>query len=750
MTTTTDDDDETAQVAGAAEPTEPAEPNEPSPGDGSAGDAPRARADAAETAVAADAPPAGAAPAERSPGRATRWWRAVRREWPLALELVAVTSFVFARPTLASLGRSPETFLSRGADWYQVALFAVLLVVVPALVAIAVDVAGNLAGPRVRTLVHAALLGALFALAAWQIGEQFTADMRLLPVGGPLCVAVGLGAAALRYSSDAFATFLRYASVAALVFLGQFLFASPSAALVLGGRHVGLDPEVTAVVSEAVGEDAPPVVVLVFDGMPTELLLDGEGRIDAGLYPNLAELVGTSTWSRNHTTVAPVTLKAIPAIVSGRLNDETVAPVTSEYPHNLFTLLGGVYDVHADEPITGLCPVGVCPLPDASPFGDLVGDATDVWKLQVRGLPAPEHFIPGAFDDRYGRFSDWIDAQDFRRGDRPDAFFLHSMLPHDPWGYLPDGSRYGALGGPTGLFADMWGDAGTAVGRQRHVLHMQASDRLVGQLMDEMQAAGTFDDALVVVTADHGYAFEPNSSMRGASEENFDEILWTPLIVKAPGQDAPEVDDRNVLTIDILPTIADTLGIDLPWDDVEGVPATEADRDPADKSIADWGWNTLPADDDGIAHVDGEEGFERVLETAAVTGDGPLAFWDRTDGAHGDLVGTQVDDLSAGEPREEVIDVQRLDMWRDVDLDRPPLEVMGTGFLPLDVSVAIAVDGTVAAVVPPDATPYGVSAVHGLLWPEALSEGDNEITMYVVDGPATEPVLHELAVRGRG
>jgi hypothetical protein len=40
--------------------------------------------------------------------------------------------------------------------------------------------------------------------------------------------------------------------------------------------------------------------------------------------------------------------------------------------------------------------------------------------------------------------------------------------------------------------------------------------------------------------------------------------------------------------------------------------------------------------------------------------------------------------------------------------------------------------------------------VHALLWREALSEGENEITMYVVDGPATEPVLHELAVRGSG
>jgi hypothetical protein len=630
-----------------------------------------------------------------------------------------------------------------------VILFAVLLVVVPALVAIAIDVAGNLAGPRVRQLVHAALLGGLLSLVAWQIGEQIT-DMRVLPVGGPVCLAVGFGAAVLRYRSDAFATFLRYASVAALVFLVQFMFMSPSTAVVLGGRHIDVDPEVTAVVSEAVGDNPPPVVVVVLDGLPTELLLDGDGQIDAELYPHLAELVGTSTWYRNHTTVAPVTLKAVPAIVSGRLSEDTVAPVASEYPHSLFTMLGGVYDVHASEPITGLCPVDLCPLPDTSPYRELVGDAAGVWKVQMRGESAPEHYIPGAFDDRLGRFDAWMDAQDFERGERPDAYYLHLMLPHDGWDYLPDGSRYGTLGGRTGLFAFDWGELGAEVGRQRHVLQMQTTDRLLGQLMDELRAAGTFDDSLVVVTADHGYAFESHSSLRGVTEDNFDEIMWTPLIVKAPGQETGEVDDRNVLSVDILPTIADTLGIDLPWDDVDGVPAADAERDPADKSIADWGWNSLEADDDGMVRVDGEEGFERVLAGDPVPGEGPLAFWDRTDGAHGDLVGRRVDDLSAGEPREEVIDVQRLDMWRDVDLERPPLEVMGTGFLPLDVSVAIAVDGTVAAVVPPDATPYGVSAVHALLWPEALGEGENEITMYVVDGPATEPVLHELAVRGSG
>lgn len=692
----------------------------------------------ADPPVTADSDVAGPSPVRRLLGR----------EWPLALEVVALTSFIVARPLLASLGRSPETFLSRGADWTDVIVFAGLLVLLPAAVPVAVGALANVAGPRARAAVHLVLVGGLVAVVAWQVGGQFT-RMHLLPLGGAACAAVGAGAAVLRHRTEWLGRFLRYSSVAALVFLAQFLFASPTSAIVLGGRHGGPDAEATAALKAALGDDAPPVVVLVFDGLPTGLLLDGQGRIDAELYPNLAELAGTSTWYRNHTTVAPMTLRAVPAILAGQVREQTVAPVTGRYPENLFTMLGGVYDIHASEPITGLCPVSMCSGPPGSPLNELAADARGLWDLQIRGLPHVEHWIPGAFDDRRGQLDAWITAQDFGRGDRPDAFIVHSLLPHDPWRYLPDGSTYAAMPSPLGLFADHWGTAGAAVGRQRHVLQLQATDALVGRIMDEMRAAGTFDDALFVVTADHGYAFVPESRMRGLAEDNFDQIMWVPLIVKGPGQEAGEVDDRNVQTVDILPTIADELGVDLPWDDLDGVPAASAQRDPADKSAADWGWSTLRSDDGGPVQVDGEAGFARVLESEAVAGEGALALWDRTGQAHGELVGRHVDELDRGEARPEAVTVQELHRWDDVDPELLPLELMATAGLPVDVSVAVAVDGTVAAVVPPEPTAYGIAAVQAMLWPGALAAGHNEITMYVVDGPPEAPVLHELAVEAR-
>ncbi|HEX6420426.1 MAG TPA: sulfatase-like hydrolase/transferase [Acidimicrobiales bacterium] len=624
---------------------------------------------------------------------------AARREAGLALELVALTAFVAARPLLGSLGRSPETFLARGADWTDVVVFTLLVVLVPAAAPVATGLAARLAGGRVRAAVHVLLVGALAGLAAWQLARDRT-DIQLLPLGLPLGVVAGAGVAVLRHRTELLGQFLRYAAVAALLYPAQFLLASPTSAIVLGGRHGSADPEATAAVARAVGDDPPPVVLLIFDGLPTGLLLDGEGRIDAGLYPNLAALAGTGTWYRNHTTVAPMTLRAVPAILSGRLADRTVAPVTSRYPRNLFTLLGGVYDVHADEVLTGLCPVSMCPAPPGWPVDELVGDARELWGKQARGEHAPAHFVPGIFHDRQGRLGAWLAAQDFGRGERPDLFVVHAMLPHDPWWFLPDGSSYEPLPDPRGLFADHWGPSGAGVGRQRHVLQTQAVDTFVGRIMDEMRAAGRFDDALFVVTADHGYAFDAGARMRGLDERNVDDILWTPLIVKSPRQREPVVDDRNVLSVDVLPTMADELGVELPWEDLDGVPASEAARDPADKEVADWEWSTLRSGDGGPVAVDGEAGLAEVLAQEAVAGDGPLAVWDRTGQAHGELVGRQVRSLAAGAARRESVDVTELDRWADVDTRVPPLEIAGLTDAPAGTTVAVTVNGTVAAVVP--------------------------------------------------
>jgi hypothetical protein len=683
----------------------------------------------------------------------------VRREKALVSELTALTGFVVVRPVLDIFGASPEAFLSRATGGWEVVVFALVVAVVPLLALSAVGAISGLLGDKVRQGVHLLTVAVLAALGAMQLVPMD--ETWLLVVAATL---VGLAIAALRWRFEAARTFLRYASVGMLVFVGQFLFMSPTSGL-FGGRSGGADPAVADTVSSAVGDDAPPVVFVVMDALPTESLLDGDGHIDADLYPNFARLAGDGTWYRNHTTVAPVTLQALPALLTGTVPDlDTRSSVLSHYPRNLFTLLGGTYDLHVHEQVTGLCPDELCPEAVDGSLGPVLGDAADLWNRTIWD-PGWNQLLPGSFTDRFGRTADWIDAQDFTPGDgdgdgqdgKPGLWFQHMMLPHAEWEHLPDGSRYFRERAATDSLLGVWGQFGWEVGIQRDVLQTQAVDTLLGRLFDRLEDAGVYDDALIVVTADHGAAFGPEMPMRALAEDNYDQIMWSPLIVKAPGEDDGVVDDRNVQNVDVLPIVADRLGIDLDevtsddgtrWDVDGRVPGQGADRDPADKRIIEGHDSEMRSDaPHHMVRVDGVEGFEKVLAADPVDGSGPKAVWQRT--AYGPLVGSDVDDLDVGDPSDVEMQVDDLDVWDDVDIDRPRIETRALGWVQNDSAVAVVLNGQVAAVAPARPTPYGLSVVHALVDPDALVDGDNDYALYLVDGSPDDPVLHALSVADR-
>ena len=81
-----------------------------------------------------------------------------------------------------------------------------------------------------------------------------------------------------------------------------------------------------------------------------------------------------------------------------------------------------------------------------------------------------------------------------------------------------------------------------------------------------LRRIGVFDRALVVVAADHGIAFVPGVERREVQPTTVDQLAGVPLFVKAPGQRRGEVDERPALTVDVLPTIAEMLGVELPFD----------------------------------------------------------------------------------------------------------------------------------------------------------------------------------------
>jgi hypothetical protein len=243
---------------------------------------------------------------------------------------------------------------------------------------------------------------------------------------------------------------------------------------------------------------------------------------------------------------------------------------------------------------------------------------------------------------------------------------------------------------------------------------------------------------------------EKETPGRAPARDNVDQILWTPLIIKSPGQQRGVIDDRNVNTTDIVPTIADAIGIDrMPWKTHGEPPSEAADRARGAKWVVDWSFARLrPTGDGHIVHVDGDAYFRKVLAADFVEGTGDLAVWRHTE--YGGLVGTKVADheVAKGKP-VATVEVESPDRWQRVDTGHPPLELVGTSMLEGESRVAVAANGTIAAVVATRPSIYVVSPIHALMWPGALRDGANDVRLYLVDGPVSAPVLHPLTMAAK-
>ena len=155
--------------------------------------------------------------------------------------------------------------------------------------------------------------------------------------------------------------------------------------------------------------------------------------------------------------------------------------------------------------------------------------------------------------------------------------------------------------GPEGYNGLGWGSDPyfTAVGWRRHLLQLGLVDQALGRVVDRLQELGTYDSTLVVVVADHGVIFESDvGDMRVTRPESVGWILPVPLFVKYPdGLGAGTITDVRAETTDIVPTILDVLGADIP-DDLAGAsllgptPATRAES----RVLVRDEWLTIPGD----------------------------------------------------------------------------------------------------------------------------------------------------------
>lgn len=681
-------------------------------------------------------------PAVRRERDGTRRLGPWRREVGAFLELFALSGIAVAQPTLDIFQNNADYLLSRHTSVREAVAFALVFALVPAVVLWVVEVLLGAVVPRARRWAHAAIAAALIGVFAVEVAKQLT-DLGpdVLLAFGALLGVLG-GVALLRV--PAVHNWLRYLSPAPVAFAAIFIFASPVSAVIFVN-----DP---APADVAIG-NPHRVVMVVFDELPLESLLDGSGRVDPVLFPNFARLAGDANWYRNTTTVAPNTTAAVPAILTGKYPaaPEPV-PTASELPQNLFTLLGSTYAMNVHESATRLCPAALCPLPTTGPrandgFASLVGEGARQWSR----FASPDRTAKDAAllqeDLRSQHAMD--DARVFIRSlhpaDTPRLDVLHALLPHSPWHYLGAGQDYvetASLGRREGVWTD---PAAVSLGRERHLLQLSAADWMLGRAIARLKRLGAYDDSLIVVTADHGVAFRPHGPSRGVSAGNYPEVMWTPLFIKRPHQMHGIVDDRPARSIDVLPTIADVLNVRLPWK-VDGRSLLERPRTDGPRRLASWYVNRVqPADGQDFVELNGPEGFAAVVRGRATgaVGDPRLRLY--RVGEFGALVGTPVASLETlgGTPHPATL--ANAGAYERVDPDArriPWAYVHGTVAIGPNRWIAVVVNDRVAAVgMTSTQRANGQSKFAAILPPQLMTRGANTIQLFVVAGTPGAPRL---------
>jgi len=503
------------------------------------------------------------------------------------LGLAVLWTFAVAQPLFDLLKDNPEFFAARGSSGFDIISFAVLLVVVPPAIGLAIEALVGLAGRTPRQAVHLVLIGGLVALIAAQALKKSidAADVVLIV----LSVAIGAAAAALYARAEPVRSFLRVLSPAPIVFLALFLLTNPISKLAFPNeaqaRTIG-------------GVSSAPVVVVLLDELPSDTLIDRHGELDAKRFPGFGELARNATWFRNATTVYDSTERAQPAIMDGNFPSKDKLPTSSDHPNSIFSLFAKNHRLHVSEEATSVCSRDLCKdeRQDES-YGKRLSSMSEdlglVW-LHVVSPPEVEADLPSVSENwgnfggnqdqapnlgndpqerhtrrnlnggREGRFEEWIAGIDDRRP--PQLAFKHTLLPHVPWQYLPDGRLYRktANDAVAGLSNQSYDDQGQIdVLLQRHILQAGFADHELQHLWKHLKDEGMWDKSLIVVAADHGVAFvRGHRDRRRLTPGNAAEIAPVPLLIKAPGQRKAKENDAWVETIDILPTIFDLLDLD--------------------------------------------------------------------------------------------------------------------------------------------------------------------------------------------
>ncbi len=246
------------------------------------------------------------------------------------------------------------------------------------------------------------------------------------------------------------------------------------------------------------------------------------------------------------------------------------------------------------------------------------------------------------FDQGYDEFvlrhfagARWVNSQAARflakfGRHRPAFLFLHTIEPHDPYAARAESRELFDRGYPGSC--DGSAEGLNAAGRVNpdlsaddiaHLIDLYDAeiydaDRAFGEFLQMLKRSGRFEDALLILTADHGEAFAEHDTLSHGRSLNVEE-MQVPLIVRFPGgrHSGMEVAER-VSLLDVLPTVLAEAGVRPRLDyalagrELPPLARRPPEPEPFYAELSQFGGNEID-----LAAVIDEDGFKRTVDLSA-------------------------------------------------------------------------------------------------------------------------------------
>ena len=495
------------------------------------------------------------------------------------LTYLALSTVAIAQPILDLYGNNTTVFSAAKLSRFEVSLFLLIVMLVPAVLALMMDRVSRVFGPKVNEATRLVIISGFSFLLGFATARWAHVDRNIGAFGLATVFAIGIPFAYDNYKS--IREWSRWLSVVS--------------AAVLGSAVLQLQPillETNGPVSNAViGNKDISVLQIVLDEFPLYSLLGPDGEINAERFPGFAALADASTWYRNSVAVSNFTHQAVPAILTSTYPSQVGGPFLAQYPKNIFTVFAGATTVDGIEPVTSLCPRKVCGTAgpangvfDSKRFGYFVRDAGYVYGQRV--LPkVMRKYVPsiegtwGGFGAVADKFKDSFDVGALTQVDaisrgvadlvsdpNPRVQVVHALVPHAPWRLTADG-RVAPLSSSIST-SNPESEDGVRDAYQTYLHQLGAADAEIMSVIEKLKAQRRWDSTLLVVTADHGISFLPTLPQRHTDfleTEQADDIFRIPTFIKYPQQTIGNVSDCAVSNLDLLPTIMDVTSTTSDW-----------------------------------------------------------------------------------------------------------------------------------------------------------------------------------------